>query len=111
MLRDDPGDLLAHVGTQYCGGDGGVVIGRELIADVMHQCRDHQLIVSAIAPSPCRRLQRVLQPADPVTLQSGAQLAQRVQDDIRQAAGIPVRFGIEEFIFLTRAVFHLPEGH
>ena len=60
VLRDDPGDLRPHVRPQDRRGELRVVVGRELIADIVQQCADDQLLVGAVALRARGGLQRVL---------------------------------------------------
>jgi len=59
VFLDHPSGVGMHVGLEdRCGELGVVVLGQE-VADVMKKCRDHGLLVRAIALRARRGLERV----------------------------------------------------
>ena len=41
VLRDDPSHLVTHVGPQNRCGKRRVVVGCEVVTDIVQQCTDH----------------------------------------------------------------------
>jgi len=48
VVLDDPGNLRAYVRRMIAASEFGVIVRRQLVADIVNQCRQQQLIVGAI---------------------------------------------------------------
>ena len=96
MLFDDPGDLGPHIRPDDCRGNLRVVVRREIIADIVNQCRNDQFIVRTCRESPGRRLQRVTESGHRVSEQRMIELRECIEQTIRQT--LPEGFQRSEFL-------------
>jgi hypothetical protein len=106
VLLDDPGHLGAHVRTDDGGGEFGVIVGRQLVADIVDQCRQQQLIVGAVVESAGGYLQAMPEPADRISCQGMIQPAQRLEYAIGQSCGIVALRSVQQQVILTATVLH-----
>jgi len=69
MLFDHPGHFRAHIGADDAGGNLGVVIGRQFIADIVDQGGGNHFRIGTISLGPTGGLQRMLQATDLVAIE------------------------------------------
>ena len=110
VLLYDPGHFRPHVGPQYAGRHFGVVVWSELVADVVYQRPEHELLVGARGLGTSRHLQGMLEASDGVALEGVVELAERSQHAVRQSKREIALGLIEEQVVLARAVFHPAEA-
>ncbi len=87
-----------------------MVFRGQIIAKIVDQRGHHQLDVSAIRLGPCRRLQRMLKPVDPVAGKRASQPFQRGQQPVGQCGDIVMLQPSEEGVILWRAFIHAGEA-
>jgi hypothetical protein len=72
-------------GRMIPAATSGVVVRRELVADVVQQRAEHELLVGAAGFGTRRHLQRMLETSDRIAFERGVELAERVEHAVRQA--------------------------
>ena len=111
VLRHDPAHFRSHVGAQYRRRELGVVVGRQLIADVVNERRHDHLFVGPVLHGAGGGLKTMPQPADRITFDGVIELAQALEHAPAQAEGIRPLGLIQQQIVLPGAVLHPPEAH
>ena len=91
MLFDHPVQIGMHVRLEDRGGDLGVPVRAERVADVVDECAEHVLVGTAGALGAGGGLQAVGQPVDGEAAVIAVEQPQMREDAIRQLAPRPRR--------------------
>ena len=75
VLLDDPGDLGPHIGPQNARGEFRMIVRRQIIAHVVNERSDDELVVRPVPPGTRRGLQRMFQARHAITAEPGLQRA------------------------------------
>ena len=109
--EDGPGDLGPDVGTDDGRGHLGVVLGRQVVADVVDERGHDHLDVGSVGLRSSGRLARVLEPTDLVSGDAVVQAAQSGQDPVGEPGDVGRLRALEELVVLEGTVLHAGELH
>ena len=88
VLFHHPVVLLRHERPEDGGGDVGVVVGAQRVADVVEEGADEILLVLPGPEGPGGRLERVRQPVDGEAAEVAVEQAEMGQDPVGQAVAV-----------------------
>ena len=111
VMLNDPGDLLPHIGADNGGGHLAVVIRSQIITKVMHQRGDDHLDIGTIRLGAGCRLQRMLEPVDPVAGKRVLKPFKRGQKTVRKLGDEAVFELAEKGVILGCSVVHATETY
>jgi hypothetical protein len=83
VLGHDPSHFVTHVRAKYRCGNRRMVVGCEIITDVVHQSAEHHFVVCTRGLGTGCGLQRVREATDGVALQRGVESPQPCQNPRR----------------------------
>jgi len=111
VVLDDPIGPFRHVGSEDRRREFAMVVGRQLVPDIVQQRRHDQFLVRAVAMRPGRGLERVLEPVDLKRQRLVLERPQLCQQAIDQAFGmLPLKL-LEQEVVVASAVLHPGEAY
>ncbi|MNO94166.1 hypothetical protein D3C76_857800 [compost metagenome] len=110
MLFDHPEVLFADEGLEYGGGDVGMVVGAQGVADIMEQSTDHVFLVFAASVGEGGGLQGVGQAVHRKTAVIASEQFQVAEDAVGQGGGKVGEMAGNRGPILGCAIVHVGEA-
>ena len=109
VVLADPVQFLAHERLDDRGGDIGMVVAAQRIADIVQQRHHHILLVAPVPVGARRGLQRVFEPVDRESAEIAVEQPQMIQHAVGDPAGEVPEMRRDDRPVLGRAFLHLAE--